>query len=196
MVFVSATVPGQTRNSIGAFLEARFPSIAWLRTSGAHRPVSRLSHEFRPVADGAARAEALVQLCAGSEGRTMVFANSAPRANEAIKHLRAAGVAAVPFHPDVSLDERSRALSEFTRKKGGILVCSGLAARGIDLPQVSLVVEYQMAPNLVEYLHRVGRTARAGLEGKAISLFSEKSGNEAELVKEVTRCVKGGWKYM
>ena len=62
--------------------------------------------------------------------------------------------------------------------------------------QVELVVEYQMAPNLVEYLHRVGRTARGGRAGRAISLFNTGSDNENKLVKEVKRCVEGGWKYM
>ena len=61
------------------------------------------------------------------------------------------------------------------------------------LPQV---IEYQMAPNVVEYVHRVGRTARAGRRGRAVSLFNEASENEASLVKEVQRCVKGQWKYL
>ena len=77
-----------------------------------------------------------------------------------------------------------------------MLVCSGLAARGIDLPDVRLVIEYQTAPNLVEHVHRIGRTARAGREGRAVSLVNAASDNERDLVGEIERCRKGGWKYM
>ena len=100
------------------------------------------------------------------------------------------------LHPQVAPDEREATLARFAKSQDGILVCSGLAARGIDLPDIELVVEYQMAPNLVEHVHRLGRTARAGREGRAVSLVSESSANEAELRKEIERARKGGWKYL
>ena len=77
-----------------------------------------------------------------------------------------------------------------------MLVCSGLAARGIDVPDIRLVVQYQMAPNLIEHMHRVGRTARAGREGRAVSLVNSQSKGEMALVAEIQRCVRGGWKYI
>ena len=73
---------------------------------------------------------------------------------------------------------------------------AGLGARGLDLPDVAMVVEYQLAPNVVEHVHRVGRTARAGKAGKAISLVHAASENEASIVNEVERCRRGGWKYL
>ena len=78
------------------------------------------------------------------------------------------------------------------------LLCSWskwLKPRGL-LPGVALVVEYQLAPNVVEHVHRVGRTARAGREGEAVSLVSAQSQSEEALVSEVERCVRGGWKYV
>ena len=86
--------------------------------------------------------------------------------------------------------------SRFGSSADRILVCSGLGARGIDLPDVALVVEYQMAPNIVEHVHRVGRTARAGKAGRAVSLVHEESANEAAIIKEIERCSAGGWKFL
>ena len=132
-------------------------------------------------------------------GRSLVFANSVSRTVEAHKLLSGADHGRGPlylFHPEIPHKERERTLKRFGQSRGGILVCSGLAARGIDLPDVSLVIEYQTAPNLIEHVHRVGRTARAGREGKAVSIVSADRENEAELVKEIERCRKGGWKYV
>ena len=143
---------------------------------------------------------ALVRLCRGRKGRTLVFANSVARANGALRLLRSEGVGddgeVLAFHPDVPPPVREAALASFASSSRGVLVCSGLAARGIDLPNVALVVEYQLAPHLVEHVHRVGRTARAGREGQAISLVNAQSESEVALVKEVQRCARGGWKYL
>ena len=195
MLFVSATVPGQGVKSLGSFLDARFPGLDWIRTAGAHRPIQRLANEFELVEDGL-RGARLVELCEARAGRCLVFANSASRAEDARRLLSSAGVAAKPFHPGVAPEKRDAALAAFGKQARGVLVCSGLAARGLDLPAVDLVIEYQMAPNLVEYMHRVGRTARAGREGRAVSLVSASSKHEAEIVQQVQRCVKGGWKYL
>ena len=129
----------------------------------------------------------------------MIFANSAPRADGALKVLQRAGLVpsdAFAFHPAVQLEKREQVLRRFATAADGILVCSGLGARGIDLPNVELVIEYQMAPNIIEHVHRVGRTARAGREGRAITLVNGASENEAAIVKEVQRCRQGGWKYV
>ena len=200
VVFVSATVPGQGKSSIGSYLDTRFPQLQWVRSTGAHRPVATLSSEFEAVADRKERDEALVRWCEGAAAageRTLVFANSAARAEEAQRVLVRAGLSkALVFHPNVPQDAREAALERFSKSRAGLLVCSGLAARGIDLPEVALVVEYQTAPNIVEHMHRVGRTARAGRPGRSVSLIDPDAAKEAALVAEVRRCRDGGWKYL
>jgi superfamily II DNA/RNA helicase len=198
VVFVSATVPGAGSSSVGAYLDSRFPQLSWLRSVGAHRPVASLDFSVETLEGSEGRGAALVRLCKARSGRTLVFANSASRAEEALKVLQRAGLGdkCAPFHPSVPLQSRERALRDFTASPTAILVCSGLGARGIDLPDVDLVVEYQLAPNIVEHVHRVGRTARAGKNGRAVSLVVEGSKNEAALVAELERCRKGGWKYV
>lgn len=197
VVFVSATVPGQGASSLGSYLDGRFPGIKWVRTVGAHRPLPKLRCEFMDVGESSdERAAVLLSLCREAQGsKTLVFASSAARAEDAWRVLDVAGLKPRLFHPDVPLGTREQTLAAFAMEPHGVLVCSGLAARGIDLPEVALVIEYQMAPNLVEYMHRVGRTARAGREGRAISLVRPTSKNEAALVSQIQRSVAGGWKF-
>ena len=199
VIFVSATVPGQGPSSVGAFLDNRFPNMLWVRSAGAHRPVTSLASEFEEIDSQSEREAALLRLCESRPGRTLVFANSASRAEEAHRILQRHHLVAgdsFPFHPNIPAAQRELTLRRFAKTPDGLLVCSGLAARGIDLPDVARVVEYQMAPNIVEHVHRVGRTARAGKPGEAVSLVNTANGNEAELVKEVQRCRAGGWKYL
>ena len=183
---------------MGVYLDSRFPQLQWLRSEGSHRPVASLTSDFETIRDASEREAALARLCAERPGRTLVFANSASRAEEALKALQRAGLGeeSAAFHPSIPPDERERALARFGSSADRILVCSGLGARGIDLPDVALVVEYQMAPNIVEHVHRVGRTARAGKAGRAVSLVHEESANEAAIIKEIERCRAGGWKFL
>lgn len=196
LVLVSATVPAQGDTSVGALINALFPSIRWIRSQGAHRPIERLASSFISVKDEEERQDTLLELVRNVPNRTLVFANSAARANDVAKLLRGAGVTAGAYHPDLDPAERAAAADAFNRAPAGVLACSGLAARGLDFAPVGLVVQYQLAPHMVEYMHRVGRTARAGRPGAAVALVLSESESEVALVKEVQRCVRGSWKYV
>lgn len=196
VVFVSATIPGEGSSTVGSYIHSRFPDLTWFRSAGAHRPVANLEGEFLIVED-ADRTDALVELCEKRDGRTIVFANSASRAKSAHGILTEAGLEAGLFSPDVPLPLREAALEDFSESLDGVLVCSGLGARGIDLPDVSLVVEYDLAPNIIEHVHRVGRTARMGKPGRAVSLCPRfATEQQAALVKDVRRCKEFGYKYV
>jgi superfamily II DNA/RNA helicase len=196
LVLVSATVPAQGDSSVGALINELFPSIRWIRSQGAHRPIERLTSSFISVKDEQGRRDALLQLVSNVPNRTLVFANSAARANDVAKLLRGAGVTVGAYHPDLDPLERAAAVDAFNRAPASVLACSGLAARGLDFSPVGLVVQYQLAPHMVEYMHRVGRTARAGRPGAAVALVLFESESEVALVKEVQRCVRGSWKYL
>lgn len=197
LVLVSATIPGQSKSSVGALIDSKFPRIRWIRTEGAHRPMTSLSSRFVEVADDARRREVLLELVGESRvNRTLVFANSVSRVKEVVRLLQEARVPAAAYHPDVPVEARERSLSAFGSCADGVLVCSGLAARGLDFPEVGLVVQYQLAPHMLEYVHRVGRTARGGRPGVAVSLFSPEARSEVALVREVERCVRGSWKWV
>lgn len=87
--------------------------------------------------------------------------------------LRTLGFGAIPLHGQLSQSARLGALGKFKAKSRDILVATDVAARGLDIPSVSYVINYDLPPDSKTYVHRVGRTARAGKSGKAISLVTQ-----------------------
>lgn len=201
LVLVSATLPAQGGRSLGAYVLGRYPSIRWLRSDGAHKPIATLTTEFvriQPSPDGSEGGErdaALMALLHAREGRTVVFANSVMSVEVAAARLRLGGIKCSTFHPELSAEQRAAALTMLRHGEEAVLVSSGLAARGIDF-DVRLVVQYELAPNIVEYMHRVGRTARGGAPGRAVALVTNGVEREEALQKEVERCVRGSWKFL
>ena len=102
-------------------------------------------------------------------GRTLIFSRTKHGANRIASQLEKAGIQAAAIHGNKSQSARVRALNEFREGSNLVLVATDIAARGIDVQDVSLVVNYEL-PNVPEsYVHRIGRTARAGGQGKAIA---------------------------
>jgi superfamily II DNA/RNA helicase len=114
--------------------------------------------------------------------RTMVFTNTAASCKAAHATLQSAGISAVPYHKDLTLPERAENLAAFRSGDVPVLVCTDLAARGLDIPDVTHIVQFEFALNVVQHLHRLGRAARAGRRGAATSFWDSKS---AELAKSV-----------
>jgi superfamily II DNA/RNA helicase len=197
LVLASATMPGQNKASMGAFVQRRFPHIHWVRSAGAHRPVVGLETEFIQLAssESSSRVAALLSALQEADARTVIFANSASAAEHAAELLRSEGIDCHVFHPQLAPEERAHALETLHSRAHGVLVCSGLAARGIDFVGVELVLQYELAPNVIEYMHRVGRTARGGGSGRAVALVAQ-TPSEQSVQKEIERCIRGGWKYI
>jgi ATP-dependent RNA helicase DDX47/RRP3 len=76
------------------------------------------------------------------------------------------------LHGDLSQSQRLKALDNFKDNKCRVLVCTDVAARGIDIPDISMVINYDLC-SPKDYIHRVGRTARIGKEGKAVSIVTQ-----------------------
>lgn len=87
--------------------------------------------------------------------------------------LRALGFGAIPLHGQLSQSARLGALGKFRARSRNILVATDVAARGLDIPSVDIVVNFDLPPDSKTYIHRVGRTARAGKSGHAISLVTQ-----------------------
>ncbi|TNE29730.1 MAG: DEAD/DEAH box helicase [Alphaproteobacteria bacterium] len=120
----------------------------------------------------------------GKLERVLVFTRTKHGADRVVKKLAQVGIAANAIHGNKSQPQRERALDEFKRAKTPILVATDVAARGIDIPGVSHVINYEL-PNVPEqYVHRIGRTARAGKDGVAIAFCAE---DERAYLKDIQR---------
>ncbi|KAM1194298.1 hypothetical protein ACFX15_020608 [Malus domestica] len=113
----------------------------------------------------------------------MVFANTVEAVESVAKILKRAGIECYQYHKDCSLEDRAKTLVDF-QEKGGIFVCTDSAARGVDIPNVSHVIQADFATSAVDFIHRVGRTARAGQYGLVTSMYTE---SNRDLVAAVRR---------
>ncbi|MBU2523360.1 MAG: DEAD/DEAH box helicase [Nanoarchaeota archaeon] len=107
-------------------------------------------------------------------GLVMVFCNTRHGVDFVSRNLNSAGIEAEPIHGGLSQNKRTKTLESFHSGKTYVLVCSDVAARGLDIKGVSHIYNYDIPPNSKDYIHRIGRTARAGKEGEAISLLTER----------------------
>ena len=101
--------------------------------------------------------------------RVLVFTRTKRGADRVCRNLAQAGLAAVALHGNKAQNARVRALDDFRSGRVRILVATDIAARGIDVPNISHVVNYELPNEPESYVHRIGRTARAGAEGAAVS---------------------------
>ncbi|ONM54767.1 DEAD-box ATP-dependent RNA helicase 22 [Zea mays] len=115
--------------------------------------------------------------------RTMVFTNTVDAANSVSDILHRVGIPCILYHRESSLKERANNLQSF-RENGGVLVCTDAAARGLDVPNVSHVIQAEFAACAVDFLHRVGRTARAGQSGIVTSLYTEANRDLVRAVRQ------------
>ena len=119
--------------------------------------------------------------------RTLVFTRTKRGADKVARHLEAAGILVAAIHGNKSQRQREAALHEFRNGRIRGLIATDIAARGIDIDEVSHVVNFEL-PNIPEsYVHRIGRTARAGAEGIAISLCSNE---ERAFLRDIERLTR------
>lgn len=117
---------------------------------------------------------------------TLVFTRTKHGADRVARDLTRAGIRAEAIHGDKSQNARQRALSNFKAKQTRVLVATDIAARGIDVDELSHVINYEI-PNIAEtYVHRIGRTGRAGASGIAISFCDHE---ERDYLKDITKLI-------
>ena len=135
--------------------------------------------------DAPGKPELLEQLLASPEiTRTLVFTRTKHGADKVVRRLSHAGIGAEAIHSNKSQNARMRALANFKSGRTRVLVASDIAARGLDVEEISHVFNYDL-PNVAEtYIHRIGRTGRAGASGKAISFCSEEQRDD---LREIER---------
>ena len=118
-----------------------------------------------------------------TKGQCIVFCSTKYRTRDVAKYLHQEKYDAVAIEGDMSQHRREQSMAKFRNGKADILVATDIASRGIDVPRVELVVNYDVPNQEMAYFHRIGRTARAGAKGKAITFVSYSSVGDWNLIK-------------
>ncbi len=137
----------------------------------------------RPLLEQLLRARAE----AAGQNLTIVFSRTKYGANKLAKSLTAAGFTADAIHGNKSQAQREKALERFRKGLTPVLVATDVAARGVDVKDVGLVVNYDLPNEPEAYVHRIGRTGRAGADGMAVSFCSE---DELEFLREIEKTIR------
>src|SRR5436190_2894829 len=139
---------------------------------------SQIAHRFVPVLHEAKLDTLVHELGSADRGRTLVFVRTKRGADRLVKRLRAHGTEAVSIHGDKSQSQRERALAQFHAGGTDTLVATDVAARGIDVAGVTHVINFDAPADRDTYVHRVGRTGRAGETGTGVTFFRDEEAKE------------------
>jgi superfamily II DNA/RNA helicase len=137
-----------------------------------------VEHRFVPVSHEAKVERLVAELSVPERGLTLVFVRTKRGADRLVKRLAASRVQAVAMHGDKSQSQREKALARFEAGHVDTLVATDVAARGIDVSGITHVINYDMPATREDYVHRVGRTARAGAEGVGVTFVLHEQARE------------------
>ena len=182
-LFFSATMPKEISTLAGGMLD----NPAHVAVAPVATTAERVEQSVIFVETSRKRAVLADLLTDTATGRTLVFTRTKHGADRVVKYLEENGLPAVAIHGNKSQGQRERALASFRSGETRVLIATDIAARGIDVDGVSHVINYDL-PNVPEsYVHRIGRTARAGKTGVAISLCD---GEERAFLKNIEKLIR------
>lgn len=146
--------------------------------------VDSMDHYVTAIADGPARNQLVVDLGRAST-RTIMFVRTKHAVDRTAKRMAKAGVGAVALHGDKGQNTRAKAIEQFASGEAQVLVATDIAARGIDISGVALVVHVDVPAEHKAYVHRAGRTARAGSAGTVVTLaFTDTAADALKLLRK------------
>jgi ATP-dependent RNA helicase RhlE len=182
-LFFSATMPKEIASLAGDMLT----NPAQVQVTPVATTAERVGQSVYLV-DTKSKRDLLVELLRAKDfSRVIVFTRTKRGADKVATHLVDSGIQAAAIHGNKSQGARQRALSEFKDGRTGVLVATDIAARGIDVDHVSHVVNFELPDVAESYVHRIGRTARAGAEGIAISFCDNE---ERHLLRQIERLTR------
>jgi len=182
-LFFSATMPDPIR----ALAETLLHDPVSLAVAPVATPVEQVEQQLYFVDKGNKRKLLVDLLERQANGRTLVFSRTKHGANRIVRDLARAGLAAAAIHGNKAQGARTRALENFRDGGTRILVATDIAARGIDVEGIGHVINFDL-PNVPEtYVHRIGRTARAGAAGVAISMCDRE---ERDYLVDIERLIR------
>jgi ATP-dependent RNA helicase RhlE len=159
-------------------------SVEVARRNSATETVTHLVYKV----ESAAKRDLLTHLIKSRDMRqVLVFCNTKIGANRLAYKLDKDGVGAAAIHSDRTQGERMLALADFKEGKTRVLVATDIAARGLDIEQLPFVVNFDLPGSPEDYVHRIGRTGRAGMTGEAISLVCEEERDELVAIEKLLK---------
>ncbi len=178
----SATIPGEILEIASAYM--KLPVRVEVAPSGT--TAERIIQEVFVVRKDMKK-ELLSRLLQQYHGPVLLFSRTKIGASKITRFIKELGHRAAEIHSDRSLPQRREALEGFKRGKYRILVATDIAARGIDVIGIELVINYDLPEDIENYVHRIGRTARAGHEGRAISFATPEQGMDVRSIEKLIK---------
>jgi ATP-dependent RNA helicase RhlE len=182
-LFFSATLPDEVRDLASSMLK----NPVEVKTTRRSTPAETVDQAVYHVPQKQKRQLLLHLLDREAMTRVIVFARTKHGADKLMKDLVKNGVRAEAIHGNKSQSQRERALREFKSKNPPVLIATDIAARGIDVDEVSHVVVYDLPHEPETYVHRIGRTGRAGLSGKAVAFCDHEERPRLRAIEKLLR---------
>ncbi len=182
-LFFSATMPTEINRLAAEMLKDPVRvSVAPVATT-AEKVAQRVIH-----VPASGKRRVLAEIIRGEGvGRTLVFSRTKHGADRIVKHLDMDGIAASAIHGNKAQNARERALAAFRDGSAPVLVATDIAARGIDVDDVTHVIQFDLPEVPETYVHRIGRTARAGASGEAVALCSHEDRDKLRAIEKLIR---------
>ncbi|KAL1021444.1 hypothetical protein UPYG_G00013330 [Umbra pygmaea] len=168
-VMFTATMPAAVERLARTYL--RRPAVVYIGSAG--KPHERVEQKVILMSEGEKRKRLLEVLARGFEPPIIIFVNQKKGCDVLAKSLEKMGYNACTLHGGKGQEQREFALSNLKAGAKDILVATDVAGRGIDIHDVSMVLNYDMAKNIEDYIHRIGRTGRAGKSGVALTFLTK-----------------------
>ena len=186
-LFFSATLAPKIKTLSKQFLN----DPVHVSVTPAGRTADRVTQKIYKMKRGDKQDRLAVELLQDNVGRSLVFTRTKHGADRVVKRLAKVGIKAVAIHGNKNQNQRTRALDAFKSGDVQTLVATDVAARGIDIPDITHVFNFDL-PNVPEqYVHRIGRTARAEAEGIAISFVAtERDTDEEKYLRDIEKLLK------
>jgi ATP-dependent RNA helicase DeaD len=180
-IFVSATIDDEIRRLARQFMR----DAVDINVSQDHLTVDDVDQSYVSV-EGWDKVRLLKLLLEQEDPPVaIVFCNTKAAARKLAKRLHSAGVNAKEIHGDLVQQKRERVMDRFRKHQIKVLVATDLAARGIDVSSISHIINYDIPPDPEAYIHRIGRTARMGARGVAITLVTREQGKELTNIEKL-----------
>ena len=182
----SATLPPQIIKMSAQYLD----NPVRISVGTVNKPATNIKQEIIRTSDGEKYTELTAQL-EKRTGSVIIFVKTKYGTEKLATRLAKAGIKADAIHGDLRQNKRDRVIQSFRDQKFRVLVATDVAARGLDIPHIEHVINYDMPQSPEDYIHRIGRTARAGATGEAVNLLTAADGGKWKAIQRLMNPEEG-----